>query len=90
MPKVTPFHDALAPYNETGIWKHWFGTLAAPRYQYSATVEYPRSVINPDINFTASGPIVSRSATNHGCNVFVVTTGQRHVSVRDISIRSGE
>lgn len=40
MPKVTPFHDTLAPYNETGIWKHWFGTLAAPRYQYSVTAEY--------------------------------------------------
>lgn len=40
MPKTTPFHDTLAPYNETGVWKHWFGTLAAPRYQYSATAEY--------------------------------------------------
>lgn len=40
MPKATPFHAALSPYNETQIWKHWFGYLAAPRYQYSATAEY--------------------------------------------------
>lgn len=40
MPKVTPFHQTLAPYNEKGVWKHWFGVLAAPRYQASATVEY--------------------------------------------------
>jgi aminomethyltransferase len=39
-PKTTPFHDSLAPFNETGIWKHWSGYLAAPRYQYSTTAEY--------------------------------------------------
>ena len=40
MPQTTPFHDSLAPYNETGIWKHWSGYLVAPRYQYSTTSEY--------------------------------------------------
>ena len=40
MPKTTPFHECLAPYNETGIWKHWSGYLVAPRYQYSTTAEY--------------------------------------------------
>ena len=40
MPKTTPFHPCLAPLNETGIWKHWFGHLAAPRYQYSTITEY--------------------------------------------------
>lgn len=40
MPKITPFHECLAPYNETGIWKHWSGYLVAPRYQYSTTAEY--------------------------------------------------
>ncbi|NQV32694.1 MAG: hypothetical protein HQ515_08375 [Phycisphaeraceae bacterium] len=40
LPKTTPFHECLAPFNETGIWKHWSGYLAAPRYQYSTTAEY--------------------------------------------------
>lgn len=40
MPQKTPFHECLAPFNETGIWKHWSGFLAAPRYQYSTTAEY--------------------------------------------------
>jgi aminomethyltransferase len=40
MPKTTPFHECLAPFNETGIWKHWSGYLVAPRYQYSTTAEY--------------------------------------------------
>jgi len=40
MPKTTPFHNCLAPYNETGIWKHWSGYLVAPRYQYSTIAEY--------------------------------------------------
>lgn len=40
MPKTTPFHQSLAPYNETGIWKHWSGYLVAPRYQYSTIAEY--------------------------------------------------
>ena len=40
MPKTTPFHNCLASYNETGIWKHWSGYLAAPRYQYSTIAEY--------------------------------------------------
>jgi len=39
-PKTTPFHECLAALNETGIWKHWSGYLAAPRYQYSTTSEY--------------------------------------------------
>lgn len=40
MPKTTPFHNCLAPYNQTGIWKHWSGYLVADRYQYSTIAEY--------------------------------------------------
>ena len=40
MPKQTPFHNSLAPYLETGIWKHWSGYLVADRYQYSTIAEY--------------------------------------------------
>ncbi len=39
-PRTTPFHDLVAPFNQTGIWKHWSGYLVAPQYQYSLTTEY--------------------------------------------------
>ena len=39
-PLRTPFHDRLAPYNKTGIWKHWAGYLVAPQYRYSLNQEY--------------------------------------------------
>ena len=39
-PRTTPFHERLAPLNETGIWKHWAGHLVAPQYQASLTQEY--------------------------------------------------
>jgi aminomethyltransferase len=40
MPLRSPFHDRLAPSNETGIWKHWAGYLVAPQYRYSLNQEY--------------------------------------------------
>lgn len=39
-PLRTPFHDRLAPCNETGIWKHWAGYLVAPQYRSSLNQEY--------------------------------------------------
>ena len=40
MPRKTPFHNQLAPLNETQIWKNWSGYLVAPNYQYSISNEY--------------------------------------------------
>ena len=40
MPKRTPFHDCIAPYNETEIWKRWSGYLVPPNLQYSIDTEY--------------------------------------------------
>ena len=40
MPLLSPFHDRLVPYNQTGIWKHWAGYLVAPQYRYSLNQEY--------------------------------------------------
>ncbi len=37
---TTPFHERLAPLNETGIWEHWANHLVAPRYQMSEKFEY--------------------------------------------------
>lgn len=37
---TTPFHERLAPLNETGLWSHWSGHLAAVRYQPAAKFEY--------------------------------------------------
>lgn len=40
MVKRTPFHERLEPLNQSEIWQHWAGYLAAPRYQYSDLTEY--------------------------------------------------
>jgi aminomethyltransferase len=38
--RTTPFHDRTAALNETGLWSHWSGHLAAERYQLSEKAEY--------------------------------------------------
>ena len=37
---TTPFHERLAPLNETGLWSHWSGRLAAVKYQMAEKFEY--------------------------------------------------
>ena len=40
MIRTTPFHDRTSALNETQLWSHWSGTLAADRYQMSDKFEY--------------------------------------------------
>ena len=40
MIRTTPFHERTSALNETGLWSHWSGTLAADRYQMSDKFEY--------------------------------------------------
>jgi aminomethyltransferase len=40
MIRTTPFHDRTSTLNETGLWQHWSGHLAANRYQVSDKFEY--------------------------------------------------
>jgi aminomethyltransferase len=40
MIRTTPFHERTAALNETGLWSHWSGTLAATKYQLSEKFEY--------------------------------------------------
>lgn len=40
MIRTTPFHERTAALNETGLWSHWAGHLAANRYQVSDKFEY--------------------------------------------------
>ena len=37
---TTPFHARTSALNETGLWSHWSGHLAAERYQLSEKAEY--------------------------------------------------
>ena len=37
---TTPFHERTAALNETHLWSHWSGHLAADRYQMSDKFEY--------------------------------------------------
>jgi len=78
MPKTTPFHDCLAPLNETGIWKHWSGYLVAPRYQYSTTVEY--YAIRNAVALVDTSPLFKYRITGSDSLRFLET-----VMVRDIT-----
>lgn len=40
MIRTTPFHERTSALNETGLWSHWAGRLAAERYQLSEKAEY--------------------------------------------------
>jgi len=40
MIRTTPFHERTAALNETGLWSHWAGRLAAEKYQLSEKFEY--------------------------------------------------
>lgn len=40
MIRRTPFHSRTSVANETGLWSHWNGYLAADRYQMSDKFEY--------------------------------------------------
>ena len=40
MIRQTPFHSRTSSVNETGLWSHWAGYLAADRYQVSDKFEY--------------------------------------------------
>jgi aminomethyltransferase len=40
MIRTTPFHERTGALNETGLWSHWSGYLAAERYQLSEKFEY--------------------------------------------------
>ena len=37
---TTPFHERTSALNQTGLWSHWSGHLAAERYQLSEKAEY--------------------------------------------------
>jgi len=37
---TTPFHERLAPLNQTHLWSHWSGYLSAVKYQMSDKFEY--------------------------------------------------
>jgi aminomethyltransferase len=38
--RTSPFHERTSALNETGLWTHWSGHLAADRYQMSDKFEY--------------------------------------------------
>ena len=37
---TTPFHERLAPLNQTQLWSHWSGYLSAVKYQMADKFEY--------------------------------------------------
>jgi aminomethyltransferase len=40
MMRTTPFHERTSALNETGLWEHWSGYLAATKYQMAEKFEY--------------------------------------------------
>lgn len=40
MIRTTPFHERTSALNQTGLWEHWSGHLAATKYQVAEKAEY--------------------------------------------------
>ncbi len=40
MIRTTPFHERTSALNQTGLWEHWSGYLAATKYQVAEKFEY--------------------------------------------------
>ena len=40
MIRTTPFHERTGALNESGLWSHWSGYLAAEKYSLSEKFEY--------------------------------------------------
>ncbi len=65
--RTTPFHERTSALNETGLWSHWSGHLAAERYQLSEKAEYVSmrnaagiSDVSPLFKYRFSGPGAER------------------------------
>lgn len=84
MIRTTPFHERTAALNETGLWSHWAGRLAAEKYQLSEKFEY--FAIRNGVGVFDTSPLFKYRFTGPGAERFLAG-----VLTRDPrSLRPGE
>ena len=69
MIRTTPFHERTGALNESGLWSHWSGYLAAEKYSLSEKFEY-FAVRNAAGLFDTS-PLFKYRFTGHGAEAFL-------------------
>ena len=74
MVMTTPFHERLAPLNETHLWSHWSGYLSAVKYQMADKFEY----FAIRIDFTRIPVICKPEVLKQECDRFRQTEADRH------------
>ena len=70
MIRTTPFHERTAALNETQLWSHWSGTLAADRYQMSDKFEY--FAVRNAAGVFASSPLYKYRIAGKDAEAFLV------------------
>lgn len=77
MIRTTPFHERLAPLNETGLWGHWSGHLAAVKYQLSEKFEY--YAIRNRVALIDTSPLYKYRITGPDAEAFLASVLARDV-----------
>lgn len=67
--KFTPFHERLAPMNETHLWSHWSGYLWAEKYQIAEKFEY--FAIRNAAALIDTSPLYKYSIVGHDAEKFL-------------------
>jgi aminomethyltransferase len=69
MIRTTPFHERTNALNETQLWSHWSGYLAANRYQMSDKMEY--FAVRNAAGLFDSSPLYKYRITGAGAEAFL-------------------
>src|SRR4051794_21801111 len=69
MIRTTPFHPRLAELNATGLWTHWAGHLAAPKYDMASKHEY--FGVRQAVGFFDASPLYKYSITGRDAENFL-------------------
>jgi aminomethyltransferase len=69
MIRTTPFHERTSSLNETGLWSHWAGRLAAEKYQLSEKFEY--FAVRNGVGLFDTSPLFKYRFTGSGAERFL-------------------
>src|SRR5690349_21699620 len=82
MIRTTPFHERTAALNETQLWSHWSGHLAADRYQMSEKFEY--FAIRNAAGIFDSSPLYKYRVTGPDAESFLAGVLARDIRTCDV------
>ncbi len=69
MIRTTPFHERTSALNETSLWSHWAGRLAAEKYQHSEKSEY--FAVRNGVGLFDTSPLFKYRFTGPGAERFL-------------------